>query len=89
VKGATIVSKKLTSKRKIELINKVCKHLSAGTESWRVGTIGSDLAYLVWAIADDGVVGIFEGLPYGYELRTLLKTDEKLWKQVKHYIVEI
>lgn len=81
------MSKKVTDKTKVALINDVCKHVSNNTDSWRDGSLGVDLAYLLWAIADDGVVGMFPDLPYMREFRFTLKADKKLWSRVRKYFV--
>ncbi len=36
----------------LRLINEVLKKAFASTETWRDETLGTDLAYLCWAIAD-------------------------------------
>ena len=42
----------MTAKEKIELINKTAEFFYDETESWE-GDLGEQIAYLLWAIADD------------------------------------
>lgn len=76
-----------TSAYKVKLANKVIKAVYDQTESFRESEVGSDLAYLVWAILDDSKVMVLEGDEVcGYrEVIAALSLDRDLWNAVKPY----
>ena len=79
--------KKRTSAYKVKLANRVIGAVHDQTESFRENEVGADLAYLVWAILEDGKVMILEGDEVcGYrEVIAALSLDEDLWNAVKPY----
>ena len=68
-------------KERITLINRIAKWVFDHTESFEYRNIGSDLAYLVWAIADDGDPWLDKHDSKDRELVYILKGNPNdLWK---------
>jgi hypothetical protein len=63
------------------LIGDVSERLFKNTESWEFGKLGADIAYLLWAIAQDGQVEWLPSDTLTLFLR-LFKPDHAVWRHI-------
>jgi hypothetical protein len=71
-----------------KLATEILEAVWRGTESFREGSVGADVAYLVMAVLSDGYVDIdSQDQTYGFtQVLEILKANPKLWADVEPYL---